>query len=314
MENCTFKAPAWPAKLNQGQDFALERYKQCYMKKILFICSFLIISLISNGQLTSEDKQWNVRQELQWGPINTGIYKIQGDSIFNNILYKIMWVNEDSSTNIWYTSGLLREDSNRVFYRENSDQEGLLYDFNLQAGDTTYVISINCWEAQEKIVLSIDTVSYFGISRLRWVFDEYYWDVWIEDIGSLFGPLNSIFPCYTDYYVDLLCFYDNDTLHYLNENYGECYLTSVGFNELTLQNNITIVPNPVRYGNSIEVNSEYNIENLEILGLNGLIIKAYTNLHQKVFKVDLGVITPGLYLLKISAENGSVVVSKLAII
>lgn len=290
------------------------RYKQCYMIKYFFSAALLLFCFISTAQFIDESKQWNVRQEIQFGPTNTAIFKVYGDTLINGLLYKTIWVNEDSTSNTWYNSGFLREDSNRVYFREFDQEEGLLYDFNLQAGDTTYVISIQCWEPVERIVLNVDSIEIFGITRTRWHFDYTEWDIWIEGIGSLFGPLNSIFPCWTDWYVDLLCYYENDTLCFINENFDECYLTLVGIYDINKMSNIKISPNPSQKGSLIKITSSDLIRDLEILSLNGMVIKYYQNLNSKSITINRNSLLPGMYLLKVRDDNSKIQVLKMVLL
>lgn len=269
------------------------------MKPTLLTFALFILWSDSCAQFINENKQWNVRQEENFGPIKTFIYKINGDTVINGLSYKTMWANENSLDDSWYVAGYLREETNRVYYLEDS-QEGLLYDFNLNAGDTTYVVSKKCMEPEEKIVISTDTVDYYGIPRIRWVFNDSDWDVWIEGVGSLFGPLNSIFPCYTDIWVNLLCYYENDSVRYINETYNECYLTSVGIFEDYNLSDIQVSPNPSQKGSLIEIRSGDLIHDLELLSFNGLVIKHYHDLESKSVTIYPGSLLPGIYLLKVS--------------
>ncbi len=113
--------------------------------------------------------------------------------------------------------GYIREEDKRVYVRGvNNEQECLIYDFGVQAGDTIEWATITYTWADDIIskryiaVDSILTTSYYGKERnvyyvtcIERVFDKngveklehgpmYFDDVWIEGIGTLQHPIMSL--------------------------------------------------------------------------------------------------------------------------
>jgi hypothetical protein len=195
---------------------------------LLLIGSLLITQCAISQNFISEGKRWNVKED-NWGDIITEIFKIEGDSNVNTINYKKVWRTDDSTMINWWLTGLIREDSGKVYFK-NEYGEGLLYDFNLEAGDTAYVTNLYCEEIQI-IIDSVDTVNYFGVDwkRFSLAWSEEYW---FEGIGSTCGPFHSsFFNCIFDVWFELLCFSENDTLLYIKQGENDCFQYFVGLQE-----------------------------------------------------------------------------------
>jgi hypothetical protein len=110
---------------------------------------FLILSilLISNGVsgsdtlLVNENKVWATLTQSYppngGGSQNTWYCKIRGDTIISDTTYLMVFENYDSTEATWYFSNkYIRQESDKVFLRNNYNKETLLYDFSLNIGDT----------------------------------------------------------------------------------------------------------------------------------------------------------------------------------
>lgn len=101
--------------------------------------------------LVAEGKRWNVMLSDCWFPPEpqkhtTTSYKIEGDSLFEDVLYKKMLATGHEDLTRWNLCGLIRENvEKQVFYRcfgnGQVGTEELMYDFSLQQGD-----SIPVWD------------------------------------------------------------------------------------------------------------------------------------------------------------------------
>ena len=286
-------------------------------KSILLVSLILITSLTAISQgIVSEDNQWNVLvNEYISGDIDTEILNIEGDTVINGHVYKMIWGTYYASSQQFF-GGYLREDLNKVYYIPDEGNEGTLYDFNLEVGDTCSIITIFYHDQEFNVYITdIDTVEYFGIQRKRWsLIDDYgNEDHWIAGIGSSYGPIHTMMqrgnPPYLSW--DLLCFHHNDTLLFIKEGFSECYISHVGIEES--YNNmygIVIFPNPVR--DKFEVRSgEFGIELIEVYDLTGkkLIEKhiptrpAGGPAGNDNIEVDVSGIEPGMYVCKIMVEG-----------
>ena len=109
----------------------------------------------------------------------------------NNKLYHKLYISIlDAITNeITYTGlhGYIREENKKVFTRElNNEFETMIYDFDVQAGDTIQ------FQQGETIVDSIETQIYYGKERhVFYVTHESSQinDIWIEGVGSQEFPI-----------------------------------------------------------------------------------------------------------------------------
>ncbi|NOX86626.1 MAG: T9SS type A sorting domain-containing protein [Chlorobi bacterium] len=288
------------------------------MKRTLAAFIFTILTGLSiNGQgFLSADKQWNVRNVFYPAGYSTEIYRIQGDSVINSVDYKKIWVSFDSLST-WSFQGLLREDSNIVYYKAQDAGEGILYDFNLEAGDSAYVKNVFCPDQDIPVyVLDVDTVEYFGVSRKRWHLDsdggndEY----WVEGIGSLNGPL------YTKYWYciicpvwELLCYHEGNTLLYILPDETECYQNTVGIEENQGRDHITISPNPVTRGNAFEIESDISLSAVSLFSASGILIRRLSLAADHSVRIETGGLNPGLYLLSIRINQNKIRTCKIII-
>lgn len=152
-------------------------------------------------------------------------YLIDGDTIINTKSYHKLLLKyygwQKSSVNEEY-GGAFRDDTltKKIYYiRPDSTHEELLYDFDLQIGDTlANPFSIDQYSYDTLIVVKIDSVLYGNVYRKRIGFDLYYCDDFdtiyhIAGIGSNFGLLQPAFCLFevSDY---LICMTHHDSLIY----------------------------------------------------------------------------------------------------
>jgi hypothetical protein len=286
------------------------------MKKLLFtlLLTAVTASLYSQN-FVNPGKQWNVRQEVNFGVTHTEIYKIGDDTLVNGIAYKIFLTTEDSITNTWGKMGLIREDSNRVYFRLYTEPEGLLYDFNLEVGESVTITNLYCYE-KEMTVQNIDTVYISGVPLKRWVFNT--WgseEYWVEGIGSFIGPIQSgMYDCITDLYCKLICFFKDDTLFYKDPAEPECYFNTVGIGEMPAKDDILIKPSLVRQGDAVEISSSHAIKEIRIMNMNGVEVRHFSNLNVRSLSVSSDSLPPGIYVIMISLPSGTVSTSRLVVI
>lgn len=207
--------------------------------------ALLIISLLtfsqSPYQIADTSKKWNVFSYGigSWGYFICGGTKCNkmgevvylGDDLYFNVME-----SEDSLQLDWDYNGYLREDTinKLVYYARSTDEIGLIYDFDINVGDTVNIFNYHVLQgfSSTLICYSIDTVIINGSSKKRYSFYHNYLDpenpdeVWIDGIGSLYGVLNSGIggSGYVGGGFDLLCCSQNDTIIYMNSFYGSCYI------------------------------------------------------------------------------------------
>jgi hypothetical protein len=274
------------------------------MKRIfhaIVIC-LLLGQSVNSQDFISEDKQWNVR-DFFWGQVATEIFKIEGDSVLNSISYSKVWSTFDSGlTNFWF-QGLIREAGNVVYFKSPYGSERILYDFNLEAGDTANVCNLYC-DVMQVVVKNVDFVDYLGIQRKRWELEGWTEEYWVEGIGDLFGPFHTKFlECITDNDFSLLCFYQGNELRYIKENENDCFQTSVGIKEDTGEGNVILRPNPVIQGQAFEIQTDNSIKEICVFNTEGkLMMRMMPEAGKSIF-IGTANLNAGLYLLRMTFMN-----------
>jgi hypothetical protein len=267
-------------------------------------------SVMAQGFI-SQDKQWNVLLTAYPSYVSTEIFKIQGDSIVDGTTYSKIWVSVDSLVSLQFM-GLLRESDNIVYYMQPNLTEGVLYNFNLQVGETAMVRNFFCYEYDIPVtVVSIDTVEYFGVERRQWLLqNEEFYDTWVEGIGSLSGPLYSMFSmCVVCPMWELLCYHENDILQYRMPNATTCYATSVGIDEPSPGTNISVSPNPVKRGENITIQAPGVSGAISIYDASGTLVRSFLETDAPS-TYDLA---PGLYFVTIITFDNKRISIKLVV-
>ncbi len=207
--------------------------------------------------------QWNIYLEysISEAPTDTVLlrYFLCGDTTVNQLNYKKLCLEKGNLANpVRELAGLIREQDKRIYYTGTDflgfphEKEWLLYDFDVQKGDTV-------WHAQTgydySVIEKIDSVIVGSQLRRRYKVNtrrNYYFqdeEFWIEGIGSvksgLLGHITDIPTCCYHFW-EFVCYSENGTEKYLNPSFDDCY-PSFLLNSLDGGLNlpeITIYPNP----------------------------------------------------------------------
>lgn len=149
--------------------------------------------------VTNDDPVWSycdvIKEDIDKYDLIYSQLRFDGDTIIDNVLYKKLYSYkcEDDKTYM----AALRENEKRVYVvDDNTIDELLIYDFNLQDGDI-FKSPFNPYSPDYSIS-KIEMIEINGELRKKFYLDNGY-DIWIEGIGSLNRylpyPLTSI-PLY----------------------------------------------------------------------------------------------------------------------
>jgi hypothetical protein len=299
--------------------------------KYIFLSLFIFFSVQVNSQSSiyhefpDSNATWNFHSNnFCWFPQGSidDLYSftLSGDTTINsNIYHKLNTpfiqhngIGQCSSLPIGYR-GALREDvlNKRVYYiAPLSTVEELLYDFNLNVGDTI-TGALSAVSGILDTVISIDTILIGNDYRKIWYISSYYSIYIIEGIGSTYGLISQTpgnipdadgieLDCHS---VDMIPLYPN--------NSTSCNtITSIKYNKRN-NANISIMPNPSNGAFIVELPSNHNWVTLNIADNQGKTVRQENVSTQS--KVSFSLDISGLYLLRLVDNNGLTTTKKLII-
>ena len=219
------------------------------MKKLIFKILPVIILLIGVFIVLSrcEKKQTKVEQYddlngMSWITMYYGLgsydkvcgvatkyYFIDGDSIVGNTAYKKLYYYKDEQHTERFYEGLMRKDESKwYFVPQDTNQEYLMYDFNMTEGSTFEGKYVQEEDTYKYYVRQVDNTNILGkdVKRIRFSYsatDDLNPDTWYDNIGSTKGLLNTIYAQNSGADKVLLCVYKNVEIIYKNVLFDKCY-------------------------------------------------------------------------------------------
>ncbi len=297
-------------------------------KTISLILLFDFIAHLSPAQVNQfpfpmENAQWFTAMN-SCNELSDFLFYTCQDTIVDGHTYTLL-VKRYGDTFIPKPHGWLRREGEKVYYRVDMDStENLLYNFALLAGDTARLVRRVQKIAGPSIlkdlyfkVKTLDSVLVNGDWRKRWTFvctDPLFCDdIWIEGIGSNFGPVDRIYCVENgNNIVHLNCLWLNLALEYRDPQADICAFLPMPdcpvLVEMTepLASGISIFPNPfsefLTVSFSREVSPSTNIHLFDILG-NTIEIRSQKT--DNTFHLECSNIPQGIYFLKIDNEEKS---------
>lgn len=310
------------------------------MKKFL-LALFICCNSISLHAQTSvyhpfpdSSASWNfTHSNICWGVLSNDqtsmevSYYIGMDTLINSSIYHSLHLpiyNIYAGLNCWppgnYTlpggyMGAFRNDhaNKKVYIIPESDSvEQLLYDFDMQVGDTLVgYLSVCSPFSMCDTVISIDSVMVGNTYRKRWHINSGYHVYFIEGIGSTYGLLNFVPTNMTDLDdINLDCFQQNGQNLY-PDTLGTCPLLTSITTLPAAEMIINIHPNPSIGNVQVALSSTNNIERWVLHNLNGQIERADKLQGKNQFEING--IDSGFYLLTLYLYNGRCINRKVII-
>jgi len=278
------------------------------MKHLLTLLALLLLTTFVNSQeIVDSTKMWSCMEEhcQPWGSTySTDYFRFDKDTIINDTVYKKVWISEDENYEQWsFYGAMIREVDNRIYFRQLFGEEGLIYDFNMEIGDS---VLIDNPRAVGEIFITLEEIdsveTEVGFSE-RWKLTSSEYpdaEYWIKGIGSETGVLNSssgIFGGLCGLYT-LLCEKENDELVYLNPDYNACFLYTTGHEELDDSG----VDFRFQYNRNEKVLSLTMTENTNntilLTDISGRIIRNYQS-NSSIENISLLSAPPGVYIVSV---------------
>ncbi len=242
-------------------------------------------------------------------------YFLQNDTLIQNIKYNKLFCNGRTrnldGTWSYFDEGFIgairyENEAKKVYYRPyQSSEEYLLYDFDLNVGDTLPASYVYNPEFTEIITIDfIDTIIIAGDSIQRFHMDKagFGGEYIISGIGSSLGLLEEITP-YFEHSYTLLCFENYESLLTYPE-FGNCTLISkIHDNTYEKDINITISPNPTNGLTMLKINQINNWQcQIHITDLLGQTIYKQ-NSNESTIELNFDNYQPGIYILTVINDN-----------
>jgi hypothetical protein len=231
--------------------------------------------------------------------------KTGADTLIGEVSYKKLYKSNDSLFSVASIIGGIREDSNRIYLSKSvySPDEILLYDFNMDTGDTLIVnrlirIEHHSYYSLSAKVDSINTIELNGESKKRLYLTyncidgpgEIENDIWVEGIGSIFrGLLNPSCKCLTGCYSRsyLTCYSENDLLIWRDSTFEDCYVYSHGIADNIKQADHNNLISMRSEGNMVQVKSSIPILSVKAMNLGGSILFENNHLNSNYYEFTL---------------------------
>lgn len=204
--------------------------------------------------------QWNIishgyRPDEPLYGAYTMIYQMEGDTTINQQTYTklVLSYTDYSATEKWYVGALCFTDDKKVYiYYDNTKY--LLYDFDVQVGDTLEIFAgVDYYNFHKTYPHVVTSISKLNDNRLQICLDAIVRDenmnqekkfskTWIEGVGSVDGIVhnNAIIGVGGNGKAALLCAYYNDECIYTTDNPKYAPLGCI-YNEGDIINAVEIV-------------------------------------------------------------------------
>lgn len=256
-------------------------------------------------------QQWYIMGEYIWSPPHPqGTYEelhVQGEDVeINGMEYHTIYNQTEG-----ILLGAYRNEENQVYYCKwngsSYNEEVLFYDYDLEEGDY-----FNEDDPHPMLVTDISTIiDNNGVERKKFEFEflglDEETEFWIEGVGSSKGFVNSgnYTPTSDGAIFHLLCYHVDNNVVYVNPAYDVCDVDDI--DESSINNSISIYPNPTKDVVKVLNNSNLNISKIEIIDLLGRTVASAKNSDE----INVSNLPEGQYFVKLHGET--TIVKKLTI-
>lgn len=288
------------------------------MKKFILACALVVAceSIQAQNEYFQHNPEWTVMeiwsQTYPCVAYDTVTFYLNGDTLINALTYKKVYAR-GTCRNMWWSpnpnmscsltpynypwagyKGAVRSAGTQVFYvQENTPQEGLLYDFNLQVGSN---LPLSPWTTMDTTVTVafIDSVyTPYGYLR-KFHFSTDTSRFVMEGAMSSFG-----FYHYCDLMMDFssysMCYTLNDTAWWPQQG-PDCDAILLSTPGLSPQNvSLQLVPNPATDYVDITLTGSL-LQSVAVYDVFGKVVKQ----QEGDSKLYVGDLTPGIYMLHVT--------------
>lgn len=244
-------------------------------------------------------------------------YRITGDTVIDGKIYKKLtksgYLVDQNYQYTFYSeyAGAFRQEINnkKVYYYppySYPQADTLLYDFNLEMGDSlplSYLYPINFCDA---VVDTIDSVMVGDSYRKRFHLSTNETPPWgqtwlIEGIGTTHGLFGGICAGWEGWQ-DLTCFIQDDSISYPTPSNSDCDLITSIAESGNHQNSIHIYPNPAIASLTIEIPLLQKNTYISILNLNGEVL-IQSGITDQLTHIDITGLQRGIFFVRLTDDQ-----------
>jgi hypothetical protein len=296
-----------------------------YRKSVFFLLVFFSF-LVAHAQTSvyhsfpDSNAQWNFQLSVMSCNENYSIV-LSGDTTIKAKLYHKLAITGVQPIfpypcNTKGYKGAIREDipAKKVFIIPASDTtEHLLYDFNMNVGDTLKGYIRGFGFPNDYVVQSIDSVFVGTTYRKRWNFANclggYYRVSIIEGIGSLHGLYETFYGCVIDMpEYELLCFKQDGQTLYPNMTTACNLITSINTTNLLSENEIKVYPNPSNGYVNVQCNG-ISVREIKLTDMFGREVYHQQNFVQN--EIQIHQLSSGAYILTVVDDKNRMTNTKI---
>ncbi len=301
------------------------------MKKLIFfliLCSSFSVNAQTNVYHPFPDsnavwRESNITSGYMWTKYHEYQYYINGDTSFNSVVYHKVYKTD--SINLWeplpnniqyYLNVLqffIREDTNKRIWSYNpAGLDYLLYDFNMNVGDT-----LKTDLHYGHIISGIDSILIGSTYRKKFLIksiwaDTNYRPFIIEGIGTNHG-LDSYFFAKTLHIQSLRCFTQNGIVLYTDSVLSNCKMVCNKPDIEMKKPKVQLYPNPFQYSSTFEVEgASFRNSVLKIYNILGTELKQYLITDSKT-TIERNAMSNGIYYYLLFNKKGESVSGKFII-
>lgn len=250
------------------------------MKKYsILILSIIQIVSVSGQSIVDTNKQWsNLHFHYYNFSFTTEFIRFTIDTVIGSDTSKRVEISTDPTQSVWSFYGYARETTNKkIYYRINASQpEKLLYDMNVQVGDSLQVYSLFNYQtatfdsmmyyvtAKDSLLIGNNYQTQYHLSlKESYGFAEV--EQWVDSLGSLNEGMlhNNPLKFGGDSY-SLLCYFENSLLLWHQQGYSSCYIVTGIENSKKSSNIFSFNPNPLIDVSKLNVERQFSNLSLEI--------------------------------------------------
>lgn len=287
---------------------------------------FQILLLLFSGNLVcqswfSDSHNWVYRYSVPFATSGFCDMYVLGDSLIDGQNFKILHkecvgINQSTGDSVFQNQHFyVFEKNQKVYFLNSSNQVDLLFDFNLEVGDSFYVGIPDYEFCVDSIEYTLDSISYLEIGGVdlevqHFSFYDLFWEyngerMFVEYAGSLEGGFFPylIHQCATDLPGSSLCEFriEGDFVNVLDT---DCYELPVNTND-NVFTGFECFPNPII--DFLNISSSNEIVNCSLIEFSGKIsLLEFSN-----GIIDLSNFNSGVYVLKVTDKNGQTYFKKL---